>query len=124
MDPTMKHLDDEHMRLYEWSGAGAGTVTGIPEKSKRTHAWHASYGVLALLTSLLALNGCDRKGPTEQAGEQVGQAVRSMKEEAGAPTNDVTAKPGPADTAAPAPAATGDQGGEKPDSPASGMPRQ
>ena len=85
MYPTMKHLDDEHMRLYEWSGAVAGMVTGIPEKSKRTHAWHASYGVLALLTSLLALNGCDRKGPAEQAGEQVDQAIQGMKEEAGAP---------------------------------------
>jgi len=95
MYPTMKHLDDEHMRLYEWSGAVAGMVTGIPEKSKRTHAWHASYGVLALLTSLLALNGCDRKGPAEQAGEQVDQAIQGMNEEAGAPKNDVTA-PGPA----------------------------
>lgn len=83
MYPTMKHLDDEHMRLYEWSGAGAGMVTRIPEKSQRTHAWHASYGVLALLTSLLALNGCDRKGPAEQAGEQVDQAMQGMKEEAG-----------------------------------------
>lgn len=99
MYPTMKHLDDEHMRLYEWSGAGAGMAIRIPEKSKRTHAWHASYSVLALLTSLLALNGCDRKGPAEQAGEQVDQAIRGMKEEAGAPKNGVTAKPGPAEEA-------------------------
>lgn len=121
MYPTMKHLDDEHMRLYEWSGAGAGMVPGIPEKSKRTHTWHASYGVLALLTSLLALNGCDRKGPTEQAGEQVNQA---MKEEAGAPKNDAAATPGPTDATAPAPDTTGGQGGNKLDSPASDMPKQ
>ena len=95
MYPTMKHLDDEHMRLYEWSGAGATTVTGLPEKPKR-RASHASYGVLALLTSLLALTGCDRKGPAEEAGEQIDQAIRGMKEEAGAPKNDVTARPGPA----------------------------
>ena len=91
MYPTMKHLDDEHMRLYEWSGAGAGMVIGIPERSKRTHAWHASYGVLALLTSLLALNGCDRKDLTERAGEQVDQAIQDMKQEA-PPTYDIAAR--------------------------------
>ena len=97
MFKTMQHLDDEHMRLYEWSGAGAGMAIRIPEKSKRTHAWHASYSVLALLTSLLALNGCDRKGPAEQAGEQVDQAVQGMREEAGSRKDDVTAGPGPVD---------------------------
>lgn len=83
MYQTTQHLDDEHMRLYEWSGAGAGTTLlgAIPEKSKRTHAWHASYGVLALLTSLLALNGCDSKGPVEQAGDQVDQAIMDMQTE-------------------------------------------
>lgn len=83
MHQTMQHLNDEHMRLYEWSGAGAGIrlQAAAPQKSKRTHAWHASYGVLALLTSLLALNGCDSKGPVEQAGEQVDQAVKDMQAE-------------------------------------------
>ena len=90
MVTTLKHLDDEHMRLYEWSGAGTGMATVVPERSKRTHAWHASYGVLALLTSLLTLNGCDRKGP----GEQVGQAVRNMKKEAGSLKDDARAKDG------------------------------
>lgn len=71
MYKTTQHLNDEHMRLYEWSGAGAVIQPAIPEKSKRTHSWHASYDVLALLTSLLILNGCDNKGPAEQAGEQV-----------------------------------------------------
>lgn len=83
MYQTTQHLNDEHMQLYEWSGAGAGTrlLGTTPRKSKRTHAWHASYGVLALLTSLLALNGCDSKGPVEQAGEQVDQAVKDMQTE-------------------------------------------
>ena len=90
MYPTLKHLDDEHMRLYEWSGAGAGMATGIPERSKRTHTWHASYGVLALMTSLLALNGCDRKAP----GEQVGQAVRNMKKDADSLKDDARAEDG------------------------------
>ncbi|MDP1645703.1 MAG: hypothetical protein Q8L71_09415 [Thiobacillus sp.] len=71
MYKTTQHLNDEHMRLYEWSGAGAVMQPAIPAKSKRTHSWHASYDVLALLTSLLILNGCDNKGPAEQAGEQV-----------------------------------------------------
>ena len=99
MYPTLKHLDDEHMRLYEWSGAGPGTSTGIPERSKRTHAWHASYAVLALLTSLLALSGCDRKGPAEKAGEQVDQAAQDMKEKAGASKDDIAPSPGPAEEA-------------------------
>lgn len=88
MFPTLKHLDDEHMRLYEWSGAGTGMATGIPERSKRTHAWHASYGVLALLTSLLTLDGCDRKA---SGGEQ---AVRDMKKEVGSLKDDARAKAG------------------------------
>ena len=114
MDQTMHHLNDEHMRLYEWSGAGAGiTLTGaIPEKSKRTHAWHASYGVLALLTSLLALNGCDNTGPAEQAGEQVDQATREMqKEEARPPLSENSPSVSAPEQAAPAQDATGEQPG-------------
>jgi len=83
MYQTTQHLNDEHMRLYEWSGAGAGIrlLGAAPKKSKRAHAWHASYGVLALLTSLLALSGCDSKGPVEQAGDQVDQAIKDMQTE-------------------------------------------
>ncbi len=93
------HLDDEHMRLYEWSGAGTGMPHALPIGTKRSHPWHASYGVLAVLTSLLILNGCDRKGPAEQAGEQVDQAVQDMKEEAGKLVDDASAPPGPAQEA-------------------------
>ena len=73
-----RHLNDEHMQLYEWSGA----LKALPVDAKRSHPWHASYGVLALLTSLLIIDGCDRKSVAEQAGEQVDQAARSMKEDA------------------------------------------
>lgn len=118
MYQTLQHLNDEHMRLYEWSGAGAGTMlTGVmPEKSKRTHAWHASYGVLALLTTLLTLGGCDNTGPAEQAGEQVDQATREMQKE--------TARP-MMDEAAPAQDATGSApGGDKAGEPAPAVPAQ
>jgi hypothetical protein len=81
MKRNMKHLNDEHMRLYEWSGLGAQMASLDPAKSKRTHPWHASYSVLAVLTSLLILNGCDRQHAVEQASEQVGQALQEPKEQ-------------------------------------------
>jgi hypothetical protein len=90
-----KHLNDEHMRLYEWSGLGATVAVPLPARSKRIDSWHASYGVLAVLTSLLILNGCDRQSAAEQASEQVGQAVQEPPE----PLYDKL--PPPADAAAP-----------------------
>lgn len=99
MQQTMQHLNDEHMRLYEWSGAVAGMAGYVPQKSKRAHPWHASYAVLALLTTLLALSGCDRKGTAEAANEQVDQAIHDMKEKADSPKDNTTGEPGPADEA-------------------------
>lgn len=82
MDQTMPYLNDEHMQLYEWSGAGAGiTLTSMPKSRQRARAWHPLYGILALLTTLLAVNGCDSQGgPAEQASEQVTQAIKEMQE--------------------------------------------
>jgi len=114
MHQTMQHLDDEHMRLYEWSGAGAGTMLSgaSPERAKRTHAWHASYGVLALLTSLLTLNGCDNTGPAEQAGERIDQAAREMqKEEARPPMSEGSPRADAAEQGAPTQDAPGEQPG-------------
>lgn len=91
----IKHLNDEHMRLYEWSGLGAQTAVALTARSKRSHPWHASYGVLAVLTGLLILNGCDRQTAAEQASEQVGQAAQDPPE----PLYDNTTAP--ADAAAP-----------------------
>lgn len=94
MKPS-KHLNDEHMRLYEWSGLGAQTAVALCAHSKRSHPWHASYGVLAVLTGLLILNGCDQQTAAEQASEQVGQVAQEPPE----PLYDnMTA---PADAAAP-----------------------
>jgi len=74
MRKTMQHLDDEHMRLYEWSGAGTGLT--VPAKSKRTHSWHASYSVLAVMTSLLILSGFNSRSPAESAS---GQGIGDIK---------------------------------------------
>lgn len=99
MRKATQHLDDEHMQLYEWTGAGTGIVFNMSARSKRTHPWHASYAVLAVLTSLLILNGCDNQGPAERAGERVDRSVQEMKEEANALFDDATAQPGPAQEA-------------------------
>lgn len=77
-----RHLNDEHMRLYEWSGAGTGMSHQVHLRPKRSHSWHASYAVLAVLTSLLILNGCNDTGPTEEASAQAERAMREMEEAA------------------------------------------
>ena len=97
MNAIPYHLNDEHMQFYEWSGAGTGMQHAVMQhaalpRSKRSHPWHASYAVLALLTSLLIVSGCDSKGPTEKAGEQVGKA---REEEAGKRIDEAPAEPGP-----------------------------
>lgn len=84
------HLNDEHMRLYEWSGAGPGIV-GPPElRSKRSHPWHASYGVLAVLTSLLIL-GCGNQNPVGQVDPAAERVPEPLK--AGPPYDSTTAAP-------------------------------
>lgn len=97
MKPTTQHLNDEHLRMYEWNGLDAQTAGLLPARSKRTHAWHASYGVLAVLTSLLILNGCDTQSAAEQASAEVGKTAQEQPlfDEAAPP-------PAPAEAAAPA----------------------
>lgn len=58
-------------------------ATGYPHtaRSKRSHPWHASYSVLAVLTSMLILNGYENKGPAEQAGTPFDQAAPKPKED-------------------------------------------
>ena len=119
MKTANKHLNDEHMQMYEWSGLGTAVAGAVPAGSKRTHSWHASYGVLAVLTTLLILNGCDTQTAAEQASEQVGQAAQGTADpqlfddtapEAAAPAGEAASEPPPADTgeAAGAGAVTGD----------------
>ena len=97
MKTVTKHLNDEHMQMYEWSGLDGQTAVLLPARSKRTHAWHASYSVLAALTTLLILNGCDAQRTAEQASEQVGQAAKEQPL-----FDDTAAQPAPADAGAPA----------------------
>lgn len=91
------YLNDEHMRLYEWNSAGPGTVGPLETRSKRSHSWHASYSVLAVLTSLLIL-GCNNKDPIGQAGGQIDQAAEGNVQEpitAGPLYDSTTATPAP-----------------------------
>jgi len=93
------YLNDEHMKLYEWSGAGTGFAFSLPDKSKRTHPWHASYAVLAALTSLLVLNGCISNPSAKQTSEQDALDFQQKK----APPHDTkAAQPVPVEAAGPA----------------------
>ena len=102
MRKTSQFLNDEHMRMYEWSGAGPGIALSLPAKSKRTHPWHASYAVLAVLTTLLILNGCDNKASTEMTKSRVDQATRDAKEGSGPLYDELGSHPVPPESAAPA----------------------
>ena len=82
---------DEHITHYEWSGALTAIPLKLPAGTRRDHPWHASAAILALLASLLILNGCDRQGPAEKAGARIDEAVQDMK--------DAVAEPGPAQEA-------------------------
>lgn len=106
------HLNDEPMRLYEWSGA-ATMQPALAAKSKRSHPWHASNAVLAVLASLLILNGCDQKGPAERAGEQMDRSVQDMKADANALFDSPSPNPGPAEEAGRALDEAREQTGEK-----------
>lgn len=93
----MKHLNDEHMRLYEWCGIGTGAVFGMPAKSGRTRPWHASFTVLAILATLLMLNGCNSDTSAELTREQA--ALEAQGDEA-PPSSATTAQPAPGEAAA------------------------
>ena len=98
MKPIAPHLTDEHMNFYEWNGGIARF--GSAQESHRAGPWRISYGVLAVLTSLLILNGCDRQGPAEAAGEKIDQTVEETRERAADLYDEVTPQPpGPAEQA-------------------------
>ncbi|MDQ1314018.1 MAG: hypothetical protein QG662_127 [Pseudomonadota bacterium] len=78
MRNSSQHLDDEHMKLYEWSGAGTSVIFSMPPKSKRTHPWHASYAMLAVMASLMTPTGHSIKIPVKQTGMRV--ALKAQQE--------------------------------------------
>jgi len=53
--------------LHEARATEMATGYSHTARSKRSHPWHASYSVLAVLTSMLILNGYENTGPAEQA---------------------------------------------------------
>jgi len=73
----LAHLDDERMRFYEWSGIAGDAVLQVARK--RRHPWHASPAVLALLTSLLIMQGCGNKEPAERADEDIDRALQDRR---------------------------------------------
>lgn len=79
MTSSAPHLADEHMNLYEWSG-GVATF-GVAAESRHPRRWHASNGTLAVLASLLILNGC---------------ASLSSAEKTAPPADNASASPAPA----------------------------
>lgn len=95
MKTSTRHLDDEHMKLYEWQGGVMRPVTA--EETRRPRRWHASYAVLALFTSLLVLGGCERQGPAEAAGERIDEAVEDVRDRAGQLYDEIIPEPGPAE---------------------------
>jgi|GEM_PF-3579300 len=103
MKKPAPHLADEHMNLYEWSGGLASF--GSSAETRRPRRWHASYGVLAVMTSLLILSGCDRQNPAETAGEPIdrSQGVGEAPAHDAAPLYDETTSPpgGPAEQGGP-----------------------
>jgi hypothetical protein len=75
--------------------------------------------VLAVLTSVLILNGCDKQGAAEQASEQIGKAAQEQ------PLFDEAApQPAPAEAAAPAAESMGEPAQPGTSEPAAENPRQ
>lgn len=119
MSKTRQTLSDEPMRMLEW----CRTLTSIeatPAQSKRMHAWHAACSVLAVLTGMLILNGCDSKNPSEQANEQIDQAAQEMKKEGGPLYDNATVAPDPTQE----PVGTQDEASEAAGPPGDDMQKQ
>jgi hypothetical protein len=82
MRKTIQSLEDEHMALYEWSGAGSGTILDFPGQTNRTRSRRVTCSVLALMGSLLVLSGCNTPSPAEQAAGETNMKAGSLYEEA------------------------------------------
>jgi hypothetical protein len=74
--PVHTDVPDDHFHELGERGGRPPATRGPPQKSKRTHSGHASYAVLAVLTTALLLNGCDTDVPAEQTSDRRDAAVR------------------------------------------------
>lgn len=100
MQTRIDYLNDAcHPTKLSLAGAAGAT-----RRSKRTHTWHASYAVLALMTSLLLVSGCDKKDTAEQAAPPADKAVQTTPENAPAPSAGYPADPATTDPAMTPPA--------------------
>lgn len=78
--------------------AAPGELKARPRKSTRARAWHASYAVLAVLTTQLLLTGCENRTQTEQGSVPGPDNVQTAPDAAPAPS---AGYPGGAGTATP-----------------------
>lgn len=100
---------DEHMTHVEWSGALAAIPLRLTAGKRHRHSWQASSGILALLASLLILNGCDRPEtpptPPGEAGSPaeppggVGQTPDAVPPAPEAPTGSAPSESAPSEGA-------------------------
>ncbi|MFP5419179.1 MAG: hypothetical protein ACLGHA_08490 [Gammaproteobacteria bacterium] len=60
-------IDDCPSTLRPFAGV-TDTAHAPARRSKRTHSWHASYAVLAVMTSLLLVSGCEKKDAAGPGG--------------------------------------------------------
>ncbi|MEW6413787.1 MAG: hypothetical protein AB1482_00855 [Pseudomonadota bacterium] len=99
---------DEHMTHVEWSGALTAIPLRLTAGKRRRHAWQASSGILALLASLLILNGCDRQETSPTPPE--GAGATATPSGGGEPPPDAVPAVPEAPAEAPPPAGTPGEG--------------
>jgi len=95
MRKTSQHLNDEHMRLYEWNGVGPGIALSLPAKSKR-HTPLACFLCCAGSADHIAdPERLRQQGLDRNDGIPVDQATRDAKEGSGPLYDELSSQPVP-----------------------------
>lgn len=94
MPSSPPYLNAEPMKPYPLQDAGSESSL---QRSERKHTWRNRCAALAILTTFLLLNGCEKKEVAEQAGAQVDEAARSMKDPVDAINQAAPPQAGPVD---------------------------
>lgn len=94
MPSSPPSLNAEHIKHYALHDVGSGTAL---QRSRHRHTWRVCCAALAILTTFLLLNGCEKKGVAEQAGAQVDEAARSNKDPVDAINQAAPPQAGPVD---------------------------